>query len=315
MPQENTPEEIITLGSFLREKREKKGVSIRETTEITKISAKMLEAIENDDYATLPAEAFSRGFYSMYAEFLELDPADILNRYQNDRGLLENPINPLGKPPTKRAKAFSDYAEPASFSSFTTAGITIAAALIGIVAICWFLNWNPVTYISTKLQNMKNFSMSEQEQGVASPMPPSEPSTEASPQENNSTPEPEAVPPALSSQEPPPPLPLQETEPEPAAEPPKQFTKEEVAAFPDIPYLLEAKFNQQGTLKITLDDGFIIEKSFAAGEPLQWEASNKIILALPEEISGSLQLNGITIPLPEATDGERRLSLPEDLLD
>jgi len=44
-------------------------------------------------------------------------------------------------------------------------------------------------------------------------------------------------------------------------------------------------------------------------------SAEKIILDMPETLSGTLSLNGIEIPLPVAENGRRLLSLPEDLLD
>ncbi len=163
MVEENTQEETTPLGTFLRSQREEKGASLRDATESTKISVRMLEAIENDDYDALPAEAFSRGFYSMYADFLGLDAEEILARYQESRGLQANTARALDKPPTKKGRAISNYAEPASFSPMTAMSITIAAALIALATACWYLNWNPVTYISTKLQGPTSMPLSEQE--------------------------------------------------------------------------------------------------------------------------------------------------------
>ncbi len=202
MPQENTQEETTALGTFLRHQREEKGASLRETTEVTKISVRMLEAIENDDYDALPAEAFTRGFYSMYADFLELDAEEILARYQESRGVQANAKRALGKPPTKKGRAFSNYAEPGSFSPATVMSITIAAALIAVATACLYLDWNPVTYINTKLQGPTSMPLSEQELIESSLQPLPEGVLEATEQEESPTGNGERVNTALSPEMP-----------------------------------------------------------------------------------------------------------------
>ena len=244
MVEENTQEETTALGTFLRSQREEKGVSLRDATESTKISVRMLEAIENDDYDALPAEAFSRGFYSMYADFLGLDAEEILARYQESRGGQANSTGVLGKPPTKKGRAFNNYAEPASFSPATIMSITIAAALIAFATACWYLDWNPVTYINTRLQGPTSMPLSEQELIESSLQPLPEAVLEATPQEENPIVDEKRVDAALS---------------------------------PELP---------------------TVQNPLEAAPELSEQASEES-----------------TLSLPEATDGQRLLSQPEDLPD
>ncbi len=299
MSEENTVEELPALGTFLRDQREEKGVSLSEVTEVTKISTNVLEAIESDAYGILPAATFSRAFYSMYAEFLGLNPEEILARYLENSGQKPFSRKDNCKPPLKNSKKISSFAEPGSFSSAATMNIIIVAILIAVAAVCWSLSWNPATYISHRLHNLKTSLPSELEL-----------TTEPSPQDEPLAKNTQASAPALPAE-------LQTIAPNIA--PPPETTEHSVTpeppTLPVIAYLLEGQFNMNGTLQITLDDGFVLEKSFIAGQILQWKANDKIVLVMPEEISGTLFLNGIEIPLPEANTGQRRLTLPEDLLD
>lgn len=306
MSQENTVEEPPTLGTFLRDQREQKGVSLSEVTEVTKISTNVLEAIEDDDYDILPAATFSRAFYSMYAEFLGLNPEEILARYLKNSG--QKPFSRKNncKSPLKNSKKISSFAEPASFSSASTMNIIIVAILIAVTAVCWSLSWNPATYISHRLQKLKTSVPSELELTT-------EPSPQDEPSARNTQASAPALPAELQTVDPKIAPTLETTEATETTEHP--VTPESATTLPVIAYLLKGQFNMNGTLQITLDDGFVIEKSFIAGETLQWKANNKIVLVMPEEISGTLFLNGIEIPLPEARRGKRHLTLPEDLLD
>lgn len=59
-----------TVGSILQEARKTKGLSLERVEAATKIRAKFLEAIEKDDYRTLPSVAYAKGFVKNYGEFL-----------------------------------------------------------------------------------------------------------------------------------------------------------------------------------------------------------------------------------------------------
>ncbi len=64
------------VGARLRAAREAKQISLREIAETTKISASMLEAIEENDVAQLPGGIFTRAFVRSYAAEVGLDPEE-----------------------------------------------------------------------------------------------------------------------------------------------------------------------------------------------------------------------------------------------
>ena len=59
----------LTLGEKLRQAREARGITISEVAEQTRISALYLEAIENNDYRTLPGGIFNKGFVKSFAKY------------------------------------------------------------------------------------------------------------------------------------------------------------------------------------------------------------------------------------------------------
>jgi cytoskeleton protein RodZ len=63
-----------TVGARLREAREKRGVSLRQIANSTRISVMSLEALERSDLARLPGGIFTRAFIRAYAEEVGLDP-------------------------------------------------------------------------------------------------------------------------------------------------------------------------------------------------------------------------------------------------
>ncbi|MBM4464909.1 MAG: helix-turn-helix domain-containing protein [Chloroflexi bacterium] len=70
------------LGQLLREARQQKGVSLEEVEEATRIRQKFLQALEEGNFAALPAEAYVKGFLRTYAMYLELDPDEVMALYQ-----------------------------------------------------------------------------------------------------------------------------------------------------------------------------------------------------------------------------------------
>lgn len=68
----------MTLGEYLRQEREKRGLTIEQVASATKINIRLLHSLEADQYSELPAKPFIRGFVTSYARFIGLDPKEIL---------------------------------------------------------------------------------------------------------------------------------------------------------------------------------------------------------------------------------------------
>ena len=62
------------FGGKLREARERRGVTVRQIAAATKISSRVLEALERNDISLLPGGIFSRAFVRSYAIEVGLDP-------------------------------------------------------------------------------------------------------------------------------------------------------------------------------------------------------------------------------------------------
>ena len=314
MPHEDTQEESQALGAFLRDHREQKGVSLADVSEATKISLPVLEAIEEDDHESMPAEAFCRGFYSMYADYLGLNQNKILERYTECNELTHKAAKKQAKPPVKKSQRVSNYAEPHAISPGISIIFITVICLILITGICYYVGWNPIDYIKTKLTPPQTAIEQQQSQPIPDTpaMTADEPVTEVVAPDTNDrvsitkneseTVSPETLPLSI----------LSAPDDDNIEQLPETSPTEETTV---APYQLEMAVNNSGTLKVTLDDGFVLDKHFAAGETLQWKVKKKIILDMPGTISGNLRLNGITIPLPQEENGRRMLFLPEDLLD
>jgi len=69
------------FGRRLREARERKGVSVRQIANATKISVAALEALERNDISRLPGGIFSRAFVRAYAIEVGLEPEEIIRDF------------------------------------------------------------------------------------------------------------------------------------------------------------------------------------------------------------------------------------------
>ena len=78
------PEPFETVGSYLKNERLKRKVSIHELYEGTGILGTAIEAIEADDRENLPADVFVRGFIKLYTRHLGINTQKALDLYQRD---------------------------------------------------------------------------------------------------------------------------------------------------------------------------------------------------------------------------------------
>lgn len=69
------------FGNKFRNTREKKQLSLEDVSKVLKISARMLEAIEEENFELLPGGIFNKGFIRSYAQHLELDPEEAVADY------------------------------------------------------------------------------------------------------------------------------------------------------------------------------------------------------------------------------------------
>src|SRR5436853_477749 len=69
------------FGGKLRDARERRGISLRQIANATKISIAALEALERNDISRLPGGIFSRAFVRSYAVEVGLDPETTIQEF------------------------------------------------------------------------------------------------------------------------------------------------------------------------------------------------------------------------------------------
>jgi hypothetical protein len=72
---------VFDIGNSLREARERQGLGYPEIELATKIRAKYIRALEEEDFTSIPGDAYIRGFLRTYAEYLGLDGDVYVDEY------------------------------------------------------------------------------------------------------------------------------------------------------------------------------------------------------------------------------------------
>lgn len=111
---------MTTVGEIFKSARLKKGLDFTAIEKVTKIRAKFLLALENNEFEKLPPGTFARGFIKNYASFLGLPIEETLAFYR--RAANEEKLIILPSPPLKIGR-FS--LTPQLFTSITISALIL----------------------------------------------------------------------------------------------------------------------------------------------------------------------------------------------
>ncbi|OIO37995.1 MAG: hypothetical protein COT00_04270 [Candidatus Omnitrophica bacterium CG07_land_8_20_14_0_80_50_8] len=73
---------MSSIGSALKEARNKKSISLEEVHSRIKIHPRVLQLLEEDKFEKLPSPLFVKSFLKSYAEFLEINPEELVRAYE-----------------------------------------------------------------------------------------------------------------------------------------------------------------------------------------------------------------------------------------
>ncbi len=89
-----------SVGTYLRENRLSRGLSLDDVARITRIGKNYLAALEEDRFDTLPNPAYVKGFLRAYANLLDLSGDEVIARYDRS-GTPADPEIPSHKEETR----------------------------------------------------------------------------------------------------------------------------------------------------------------------------------------------------------------------
>src|SRR5260370_25182682 len=120
----------LSFGEELRRERVIRDISLEEISQSTKISVRLLRALEESDVQKLPAPTFTRGFIRAYARHLGIDPEEKVNAYLAD--LADDAPD---APSTKKARPRSRFWRGRRSTAGTiVCAVTAVLLLVGMIA-------------------------------------------------------------------------------------------------------------------------------------------------------------------------------------
>jgi cytoskeletal protein RodZ len=119
-----------SFGEELRRERVVREISLEEISAATKISVRLLQALEDSDLSKLPAATFTRGFIRAYSRHLGIDPEEKVNAYLVDLA------GSTGEAPSpKRPRPRSRFLRGRRATAGTiVGGVTGLLLLLGLIA-------------------------------------------------------------------------------------------------------------------------------------------------------------------------------------
>jgi len=78
----------LTIGQYLRQLREERGISLEQLAQTTRINPTYLRALENDEMSLLPSTVQARGYLRLIAGTYNIDPQPLLDAYPDKEILL-----------------------------------------------------------------------------------------------------------------------------------------------------------------------------------------------------------------------------------
>jgi cytoskeletal protein RodZ len=277
-----------TIGALLKTTRKKLGLDLRSIARETKISCKNLRAIENDDFRSLPALAFARGMYSLYARALKLNQEQVLQRFANEH--LQFIGNNVTRTPLFILNhKVGEFAGRPNGLHFTLFGLALLLLLAASALICWYLSWNPAIFLSQKL---RSFDDSTVEARIAKIRKSSAETEDILGQSFTRTAE------LFSSP----------TQAIASVAPPAIFSPP-----PEPKYQLTAYFNAKTTITVAIDDRSEDTEMFVPGQSTTWLGNDHISLSIEARFMPRLTLNDVPYHLPKKSDKPVTITIPDTM--
>jgi cytoskeleton protein RodZ len=122
---------VLTFGEELRRERLIRDVSLEEISAATKISLRLLKALEASDLSRLPAPVFTRGFIRAYSRHLGIDPDEMVNAFLADTGPGKEHEDAL----PRKARVRSRFLRGRRAAAGTiVVSVTVVLLLLGLIA-------------------------------------------------------------------------------------------------------------------------------------------------------------------------------------
>src|SRR5215831_19021603 len=131
------------IGDTLREARMRQKIDITEIESKTKIRAKYLRAMENEEFDLLPGSTFAKSFLRTYADALGLDSHRLVEEYRSQyEPLAESDLPPLSSQPGMRSRQGGRYDRRTRPPRRGLAIAAVAVIVVGVLVVIGLLSDN-----------------------------------------------------------------------------------------------------------------------------------------------------------------------------
>ncbi|MGM9926318.1 MAG: helix-turn-helix domain-containing protein [Bacillus sp. (in: firmicutes)] len=124
------------LGATLKEAREKKGLSLDDLQNITKIQKRYLVGIENGNYEMMPGKFYVRAFIKQYAEAVGLEPEEVFEQFKNE---IPSVHHEEGTEQLSRVQAKKTVSPAHSKFIDVLPKVLVAVFILGAAVLAWVL--------------------------------------------------------------------------------------------------------------------------------------------------------------------------------
>ena len=283
---------MLSVGAYLRQLREARGVSLEEIARITRVNPAYLQALEADDYASLPVPVFTRGFIRAYCQALG-EPPDQANALFDGRG---EPSSPGADPAAPAPARSAGTPRPVSETPRNRGPVLVSFILLVVLGIALFA-------VTLALQSGREAPESPR---AARSTPLSEPSAVPTrPMPSVAVPGPGPVtggapasgatstPGVASTPGVPAPAPAAPSSPASGAVPQAR----PAPSAPGTPgYRLVARTVEPTWMCVRTEDGKTSEETIPAGETREWFSTGPFTLTIGNAGGVALELNGRALP-------------------
>ena len=142
----------MAIGQKLEEARNRKGISLREATESTKIRGDYLSAFESGNFDINLPEVYLRGFVRLYARFLDLDQEAVLADLDLELGNVKNKSSRISLGSITGGESEVDQSKSTITSKKITANqvvdfkkitlIISSILIVGVISLLLTIDWS-----------------------------------------------------------------------------------------------------------------------------------------------------------------------------
>ncbi len=270
---------MSSVGSYLRDLRTQRGVSLEEISRATRVLTQYLEALESDAFEALPAPVFTKGFIRAYCQALGILPHDAVALYEGrDRTVVDviKPTTAAPRPVTRAAPTQTSKRRQETEKG-SRGAVLAGFVMLVILGVALF-------GVTLWLQPARETPLEGRAAATAS------------------DPKPEPVPPPAAIAVAPAPSPsIEAPRPVAAAEVPVPVAAQPTATGPvtpplisgvTAPYRLVARTSEKTWIRVRTDDGRTSEENIPAGETREWVSNRPFVLSIGNAGGVAFELNG-----------------------